>query len=63
MKQIQTKFFSNENGTLYYETYFTFISENEINLKLYKEIENIILKFIYDNDRAANTNEDKTQTD
>ena len=56
-EKIQTKFFSKENGILYYETYFTFISENEIDLELYKEIENIILKFIYDNERAATSNE------
>jgi hypothetical protein len=48
-EKLQSKFMSMENGTMYYETYFTITSEKEISIKSYRIIEDIILEYLKNN--------------
>jgi hypothetical protein len=48
-EKLQSKFMSRENGTLYYETYFTITTQKEISIESYRIIEDIILEYLETN--------------
>lgn len=47
--KLQSKFMSRENGTMYYETYFTITSPCEISIESYRIIEDMILEYLSKN--------------
>jgi hypothetical protein len=47
--KLHSKFMSRENGTMYYETYFTITSLSEISIESYRIIEDMILEYLSKN--------------